>query len=190
MSSPDTHALVIPSFGGPIQSAYHPSAGGGLGGPAGGVYIRLAEILAVEDIASLRLDYRHPGNLEECLLDVSAGLAFLVESGRTRVIRVGHSFGGAVVIQAGSREPSVVAVAALSSQKQGVTEAAKLSPKPLLLIHGTADEVLPEACSRTLYRWQGAEGVGALPGLSSRAGRLQGRTRPGLIELGAEGEAC
>ncbi|MDQ6759780.1 MAG: alpha/beta hydrolase, partial [Acidobacteriota bacterium] len=28
----------------------------------------------------------------------------------------------------------------------------RLTPRPLLLIHGTADEMLPDSCSRTLYR--------------------------------------
>ena len=66
---------------------------------------------------------------------------------------VGHSFGGAVVIAAAvTADGPVVAVAALSSQTSGALGAVgALSPRPLLLVHGTADEVLPDACSRELY---------------------------------------
>ena len=67
--------------------------------------------------------------------------------GARRVALVGHSFGGAVVIVAGALSPLVVAVAALSSQTYGSTGAAKLAPRPLLLIHGEDDARLPAACS-------------------------------------------
>ena len=47
---------------------------------------------------------------------------------------------------------AAIAVAALSSQTVGAENVAELSPKPLLLIHGTEDEVLPYSCSTYLYR--------------------------------------
>jgi hypothetical protein len=64
---------------------------------------------------------------------------------------VGHSFGGAVVLRAGVVAPAVIAVAALSPQIEGTADVDLLSPKPLLLIHGTADEILPELCSRDIH---------------------------------------
>jgi alpha-beta hydrolase superfamily lysophospholipase len=64
---------------------------------------------------------------------------------------VGHSFGGAVVITAAAASDQVVAVAALSSQSAGTQRVQALSPRPLLLVHGTADEILPDACSRDIY---------------------------------------
>ena len=73
--------------------------------------------------------------------------------GARRVALVGHSFGGAVVIVAGALSPLVVAVAALSSQTYGSTGAAKLAPRPLLLIHGEDDTRLPAACSQQIYDW-------------------------------------
>src|SRR5919202_1773289 len=76
-------------------------AGGGLDGPAWGLYPRLASQLVRDHIASLRLHYRHPNNLMECVLDPLLGAVYLGERGRTRVALVGHSFGGAVVITAG-----------------------------------------------------------------------------------------
>ena len=126
-------------------------AGGGLGGPAGGLYPRLAEQLRPSEVTSLRPDYRHPGSLKECVQDVLLGVGYLAGEGKNRVVLVGHSFGGAVVIAAGASSDRVVAVAALSSQTGGTEAVSALSPKPLLLIHGTADEVLPAACSRDLY---------------------------------------
>lgn len=74
---------------------------------------------------------------------------------RTRVILVGHSFGGAVVITVGARSPAVTGVAALSSQSFGAYGVETASPRPLLLIHGEADEVLPDTCSRSFYREAG-----------------------------------
>jgi pimeloyl-ACP methyl ester carboxylesterase len=64
---------------------------------------------------------------------------------------VGHSFGGAVVLDAAAQAPDVIAVAALSSQTAGVGDIAALSPRPLLFVHGEADEILPVGCSRQLF---------------------------------------
>lgn len=148
-----------------IEGRFHPAppgeaavvwvggAGGGLYGPAGGMYPRLASALAAEGIASLRLDYRRPNDLVPCVLDTLLGVTYLAETHRRRrVALVGHSFGGAVVITAGAESPEVVAVAALSSQTHGTRWVPRLSPKPLLLVHGSADEVLPDFCSKDIYR--------------------------------------
>lgn len=126
-------------------------AGGGLGGPSGGVYTRLGGQLQPSRVTSLELDYRRPGDLEECVLDILVGLAYLEMLGKDQIVLVGHSFGGAVVINAGLISEAVIAVAALSSQTAGTDQVAKLSPKPLLLVHGEADEVLPASCSQDIY---------------------------------------
>ena len=130
-------------------------AGGGLGGPAGGVYERLGGRFRERGVTSLQLDYRHPGRLDACVLDVLLGIGYLGTRGVSRVVLVGHSFGGAVVVTAGVASEAVIAVAALSSQTYGAGAVGALSPKPLLLIHGEADEVLPDACSRDLYERAG-----------------------------------
>ena len=127
-------------------------AGGGLGGPAGGLYPRLARQLVGDGVASLELDYRRPGDLPSCVLDVLLGVGYLGTLGRSRVVLVGHSFGGAVVIAAGAANEAVIAVAALSSQTYGTELVGQLSPRPLLLMHGTADEVLPDTCSRAIHQ--------------------------------------
>ena len=126
-------------------------AGGGLGGPAGGLYARLGRLLVGEGITSLELDYRHPSHLSSCVLDVLAGVGYLETLGRSQVVLVGHSFGGAVVIAAGAASERVIAVAALSSQTYGTDLAHRISPRPLLLMHGTADEILPAASSQNIY---------------------------------------
>jgi hypothetical protein len=126
-------------------------AGGGLGGPAGGLYTRLGGRLRSGGIASLEVAYRHPGRLGDCVRDVLLGLAWLAGEGRRRVALVGHSFGGAVAITAGAASEAVVAVAALSSQTRGTEAVASISPRPLMVMHGTADEVLPDACSRDIH---------------------------------------
>lgn len=126
-------------------------AGGGLGGPAGGLYTRLGRQFREYGTASLELDYRHAGVLEDCIPDVLIGLAYLESLGKSQIALVGHSFGGAVVINAGVISDAVIAVAALSSQTAGTQAIGKLSPKPVILIHGEKDEILPLACSRGLY---------------------------------------
>jgi len=126
-------------------------AGGGLDGPAGGMYPRLAHLLSQTNIASLRLHYRFPNHLADCVLDTLMGVAYLVSRGHSNIAIVGHSFGGAVVISAGAQSPDITGVVAMSSQTYGTDLAPKLSPRPLLLLHGTADEILPDTCSRNIY---------------------------------------
>jgi len=124
---------------------------GGFDGPANSVYGRLAESLMSQDIASLRVDYRRPGDLHECILDVLVSLQFLVSGGYKTICLVGHSFGGAVVISAGSVVDEVKAVIALSSQTLGADRPDLLHPRPLLLIHGMEDRNLPHRCSEMIY---------------------------------------
>lgn len=159
--------LVLGTAGGKIRCRLHAAAegnagivwvfgaGGGLGGPAGGLYERLAKQFQVEGITSLQVDYRHPGDLQPCVEDTLTGAAFVEAAGVERVVLVGHSFGGAVVINAGVADPNVIAVAALSSQSYGASAVGQLSPKALLLMHGESDEVLPPRCSQDLYRAAG-----------------------------------
>lgn len=130
-------------------------AGGGLGGPAGGIYTRLGEQLRTHGVSSLELDYRRPARLEPCVDDVLTGIELLKGLGRPRIVLVGHSFGGAVVISAGAQSDDVIAVAALSSQTAGTSQVGQLSPRPVLFAHGEADEVLPDSCSRDLFHRAG-----------------------------------
>ena len=127
-------------------------ASGGFNGPGDGVYRVLAEELKPQ-MTSLRINYRHPGDLQESVLDTLAGIEFLEGTGHTNIVLVGHSFGGAVVISAAPNSPSVKAVVALSSQTFGANNAADVSPRPLLLVHGEEDMQLPPHLSQKIYDW-------------------------------------
>lgn len=145
-------ARLHPATPGAAVVVWVGGAGGGLDGPAWGMYPRLAGQLAAQGIASLRLHYRQPNYLEECVVDVLLAVQYLVEQrGYGDVALVGHSFGGAVVISAGALSPSVTAVVAMSSQTYGTDLAPRLSPRPLLVLHGTDDEILPHRCSESIY---------------------------------------
>lgn len=155
--------LLLHTNEGTVVSRFHKSmegnsaivwvggANGGLDGPAQGLFARLALMLIKENISSLRLHYRFPNNITECILDTLLGVEYLSSHNKSKVVLVGHSFGGAVVINAAALNEKVVAVAALSSQTYGTNLVDKLSPRPLLLIHGKEDEILPESCSLDIY---------------------------------------
>jgi dienelactone hydrolase len=65
---------------------------------------------------------------------------------------VGWSFGGAVVITAGAESDKVIGVCTVASQTYGTDGVTELSPRSLLLLHGTADTCLTDNCSKQLYR--------------------------------------
>ena len=125
-------------------------AAGGVKGPADEVYIRLASALEALAIASIRVEYRESGEFEECVLDTLAACSFLKGIGAEKIILVGHSFGGAVVIKAAALADTVVAVGSLSSQRFGTSDVDALN-KPLLLIHGSTDDVLDKAASEDIF---------------------------------------
>jgi pimeloyl-ACP methyl ester carboxylesterase len=154
-------AKLITSFG-DITCLHHvaagdaavlwvPGASGGSGGPAGGLYTRLGAQISRCGVTSLALDYRQPGLLANCAMDVLTALSWLEQLGKSRVALVGHSFGGAVAISAGAISPLVAGVAAFSCQTAGTAAVAQLSPRPFLLVHGLADELLPAVCAQDLY---------------------------------------
>ena len=120
---------------------------GGLSGPAHGLYDRVAR-----RTGGVRLHYRKPGRLDDCLMDVLLVHHLLTRRGVERVVLVGHSFGGAVAIAAGALlGPATAGVVALSTQVPGTEHVDKLAGTPLLLIHGDADGVLPDLCSRNVH---------------------------------------
>jgi uncharacterized protein len=125
-------------------------AGGGVHGPANKVYDRLGEALVAAGVTSLRVEYRKPGEFEESVADALAGASFLKGIGATEAIIVGHSFGGAVAIKAGELNELVAGVAAMSSQRFGTQTVEQLG-KPLLLIHGSNDEILDQAASQDIF---------------------------------------
>jgi alpha/beta superfamily hydrolase len=143
-SAPGTHKAAI----------FVGGAGGGFDTPVKGwLYPRMCTQLQHDGIAALRVRYRHPNDLVECTLDVLAGIGFLESQPISAIALTGHSFGGAVVIQAAANAPVVRTCIALSTQTHGAAPAATLGPRcSLLFAHGLDDEVLPPDCSRQVYR--------------------------------------
>ena len=129
---------------------------GGVGGdwdsPAQELYPLLCQELTKEGIASLRLRYRQPTDLEASVIDVLAGLRYLQDQGIKTIALIGHSFGGAVVIQAAAQSLAVRTVVTIATQSYGTKEVPELATQcSLLLLHGTNDSVLPFHCSQQVY---------------------------------------
>jgi hypothetical protein len=135
---PDLPAAVVACGG----------AMGGLLGPASGLYQRLGEQLPAMGIGVLRLSYRQPNDIEKCTLDLAAGVQIAVGHGATKVVTMGHSFGGAIAVRVGAGLPDLVAgVVTFATQSAGCEVAGALKPRPFLLFHGERDEILPVEAS-------------------------------------------
>jgi dienelactone hydrolase len=165
--------------------------GGGWDTPAQGLYPRLCKELKEASIASLRVRYRYPTILEEAVHDVLAGIAYLEQEGIESVALTGHSFGGAVVIQAAAASETVRTIVTLATQSYGADSAARLGPRcSTLVIHGTKDEVLPPFCSEYVHQIarepkQLILYPGARHGLDEVAEELYGVVRKWIVtELG------
>lgn len=131
---------------------------GGLDGPAEALYPTLGEDLAGIGIATLRVDFRvhqFPGDIEQGVHDVLAGVDYLAAKGLERIGVLGHSFGGAVVIEAAARDPRIASIVTLATQTAGAQRVSELAPRPLLLVHGLADDRLSPDCSRILHQQAG-----------------------------------
>lgn len=139
-----------------VAVVYVTGVGGGWGTPAIGLYPRLCCSLARIGIDGLRVRYRHPTDLLESVFDTLAGIAFLREEHRIKAIGlVGHSFGGAVVIQAAVQASDIVStLVTLATQSYGAAHViSKLKHRTsALMIHGSDDKVLPAYCSEEVYQ--------------------------------------
>ncbi|HZC47823.1 MAG TPA: alpha/beta fold hydrolase [Nitrososphaeraceae archaeon] len=120
------------------------------------MYPHLCKKLIRNDSNSLRVRFRYPTDFYKSVLDVIEGIHFLEKQGIEPVELVGHSFGGAVVIQAATTTTAssdrVRTVVALSTQSYGAEGVYRLKQgSSILLIHGTDDKVLPPYCSSYVY---------------------------------------
>ncbi len=127
-----TPIRLVTRRGGGVDCRYYHIAGalkaiiwvGGVGGgwdtPARGLYPNLCQKLIKKEINSLRVRFRYPTDLYESILDVIESIHFLEQQGIESVGLVGHSFGGAVVIQDGTASSDTVrTVVTLSTQSYG-----------------------------------------------------------------------
>jgi pimeloyl-ACP methyl ester carboxylesterase len=138
---------------------------GGLLGPADGLYQDLGAELAREGIGTLRVGYRAPGELAMCTMDVAAAVQLAERNGAVRAVTMGHSFGGAVAVRVGAALPEIVTgVVGLATQSAGCEVAHGLAGRPLLLVHGEADELLPAECSMVVRELAGDGEVVLVPG--------------------------
>ncbi len=150
---PETEAVVLMVGG----------AMGGLLGPADGLYADLGERLATTGIGAIRIGYRKPNHLPRCVHDVAAAADLASRSGARRFVTIGHSFGGAVAVQAGTvLAEHCRGVVTLATQSAGCEEAAALQA-PLLLVHGMADELLPAHTSEVVRMIAGQGELMILP---------------------------
>ena len=152
---------------------------GGLLGPAEGLYHRLGAHLAAQGTPVLRVSYRRPNDLDACCLDVAAAVQLAVGAGASRVVVMGHSFGGAVAVQVGVALPTTVAgVVTFATQSAGCEVAGGLGERPLLLFHGDRDELLPLQASEVVRAIAGHGDLVVLPG----DGHLLAKSGPILWE--------
>jgi cephalosporin-C deacetylase-like acetyl esterase len=167
--------------------------GGGWDTPARELYPHLCQKLIRKDINSLRVRFRYPTDLYQCILDVIEGIHFLEKQGIESVGLVGHSFGGAVVIQAAaaadaSSSDLVWTVVTLSTQSYGAEGVSRLKRgRSILLIHGTDDKVLPPYCSSNVYNLANDPKEiifykGATHGLDEVAGEVHQKVHDWLVK--------
>lgn len=117
---------------------------GGLLGPANGLFQFLGETLGELGIATLRVSYRRPNDLERCVEDVGAAAEMAVAEGARKLVVMGHSFGGAVAINVAAHIGELAsAIVTLATQSAGCEIAPAIGDRELLLIHGGRDELLP-----------------------------------------------
>lgn len=137
---------------------------GGLLGPGNGVYHKLGDAFSDKGIGVMRVACRHPGQLSPCVFDVIAAIQLAVGNGARNFVLVGHSFGGAVVIQAAIAMPQFVkGVVTLATQSAGCEGAKGLQGRPLLLIHGGKDQILPLSSSKMVQEFAGGGELVVLP---------------------------
>lgn len=137
---------------------------GGLLGPGNGLYQWFGEHWSERGVRVLRVSYREPNNLDLCAHDLACGVEWARDAGATRVVVMGHSFGGAVAIRAAVvMTGSVVGVVTFATQSAGCEVAGALDGRPLLLFHGDRDEILPAEASLMVQSIAGYGDVEILP---------------------------
>lgn len=126
-----------------------------------GIYPSLADKLALLiSIPCIRLDYRQPAKTDYCAADVIASFNYLSQHyNSSRFVVVGWSFGGSPCFTVAAQEPDRVrGIATVASQTANTDGVSKMRPRPLLLLHGTGDNVLSPTCSESLYQSYGGDG--------------------------------
>jgi Dienelactone hydrolase family len=138
---------------------------GGMLGPGRSLYLELGLELAAEGRGAMAIGYRTPGDLTRCLLDTCAAADLALRNGAERFAILGHSFGGAVAIQAASTFPAHTAgIVTYATQSAGCEDAALIGSTPLLLLHGERDSILGPENSVMVQSIAGTGEVRTFPG--------------------------
>ena len=159
-------------------------AAGGLLGPASGLYHDLGVALATRGIGTVRLSWRRPNDIPMCSHDMAAACEMAAMRGARSFVTMGHSFGGAIAVRVAVAFPGLVrGVVTLATQSAGCENAAGLAGRPLLLIHGENDELLPPAVSETVNMLAGGGGeLVILPGTGHLLSEVADDLRSRLVE--------
>jgi hypothetical protein len=173
---------------------YCGGAMGGVLGPGAALFHTLGTSLARDGIAhGIRVGYRSPNDLERCVHDTLCAAALAAEAGARRFVVVGHSFGGAVAVQAGvGLRAACAGVVTLATQSAGCEPGEALAERsvPVLLLHGDRDAILPLYSSQLVQLLVGGE-LAVLPGsdhlLTEAAGELPDRVGTWITDRLAAG---
>lgn len=159
-------------------------AAGGVLGPASGLYHDLGVGLAEQGIGTIRVGWRRPDDIPLCSHDMAAACEMAAIRGARRFVTMGHSFGGAIAVRVGVAFPGLVrGVVTLATQSAGCEGAAGLRGRPLLLVHGENDELLPPEVSRTVHMLAGGHGeLVVLPGTGHLLSEVGDDLRTRLLE--------
>lgn len=163
--SPTPITLTISTPRGPVHGLWRPSSrnhaavillpgrDGSLAGPAG-LYTQLAPALqrvaAVAQLGSL-----HPDAFAGRSASVLDALDAFSSQGIERAVLIGWDLGGAVAIAAGAHSPLVTGVACLAPDPSASGDIAAISPRRLLIAHGSDDTVIPQSASILLHTQAG-----------------------------------
>lgn len=130
--------------------------------PLPGIYVSLADKLArLCQLPTLRLDYREPARTDFCTEDVLTAIEHLNDKlGSRNFVVVGWSFGSAPAFTAASTEQRIRGIACVAPQTADTSGIYSMSPRPLLLLHGTGDRTLSYRCSKQLFEAYGDDSEG------------------------------
>mmetsp|Transcript_34140 Transcript_34140/g.72604 ORF Transcript_34140/g.72604 Transcript_34140/m.72604 type:complete len:361 (+) Transcript_34140:96-1178(+) len=176
LSMPVTVITAAGTYGGTAgprrgRNAHHLTAG------SGGIFDHLAEHLPQLGVSVLQVTYGLPGNhrFQECVNDVTRAARLAAERGY--VVLIGHSMGGAVVLQSSCSDSlppgRVLGVSTLCGQTRhmpSTQDLKALASSGWLVVHGLADSKLPARCAKQI--WARLEGGDEEPFLKASSRSL------------------
>lgn len=120
--------------------------------PANGLYARLGLDMARSGITCLWVRYRKSCDPSISAEALRSAIFALTGRGIARIGLVGHAQAGADVLRVAEIAREVRAVVTLAMQTHETDSIADRSSRPLLLVHGTADEAAAPSVSIEMFR--------------------------------------